>query len=387
MKRILVIALLVLVALSFSAYAGGQQESAGQGEKQASETKDVAFIGLAAHAVRNSWEDLYVKAFNWYSEDIGIRTTWTEAGYDAAAQITQARRMIDMGIDGLIISPWDMEALSTVMEYAKENGVPVICTNTTVNHSYPLMFVGYGAERGARKLGERIVDYLEDKYGEPRGTILEVSAGLGTSEDTVRGGGFHLAVDKYENIEVVTKVANASREEAKTATLNTLRGGTNIDAVFAQNGSMGLGASAGLKEYDDSNPKDVYIATVDAFPDILEEIKAGNIDVGLDQPPAFYNPIAIHYMLKYLEEGESALPDYGDTITAEDLTIRTGKKHLNVDPWAEPIWAPAEIKHMTNYSEKITEDFRWFATDAVFVTEENADSELLWGNFPLPGWK
>lgn len=354
------------------------------------------FLGLAAHSVRNSWEDLYVKAFNWYAadiskkrDDLNIKTTWTQAGYDASTQITQARRLIDMGIDGLIISPWNVEALKVVMEYAKEHGVPVITTNTAVNSSYPLMFVGYGAKRGARQLGERIVDYLKNKVepiGEVKGTVLELSSGPGTSEDVMRGGGFHEAVDQYEGIKVVTKVAHSMRSEAKSATLNVLRSGKKIDAVFAQNGSMGLGANAGFKSASGVSPKDVFIATVDAFPDIIEEIKAGNIDVGLDQPPAFYNPIAVHYMLKYLEEGEEALPDYGETITAEDLTIRTGIKHLGVDPWKEPIWAPAKIKHMTDYSEQITNDHKWFQTNAVFVTEENADSPLLWGNFPLPGW-
>ncbi|HDJ30206.1 MAG TPA: hypothetical protein ENF29_04045, partial [Candidatus Acetothermia bacterium] len=72
------------------------------------------FLGLAAHSVRNVWEDLYVKAFNWYCADLGIRSTWTEAGYDTATQITQAKRLIDMGIDGLIISPWDVKALRVV---------------------------------------------------------------------------------------------------------------------------------------------------------------------------------------------------------------------------------------------------------------------------------
>jgi ABC-type sugar transport system substrate-binding protein len=294
-----------------------------------------------------------------------------------------------MGIDGLIISPWNVEALRTVMNYAKQKDVPVITTNTIVNSSYPLMFVGYGARRGARQLGERIVEYLKTEVepeGKVEGTILELSSGPGTSEDVIRGGGFHEAVDKYENVKVVTKVAESMRNKAKTKTLNTLRGGAEIDAVFAQNGSMGLGASSAFNTYSGMSPKDVFIATVDAFPDILEEIGKGNIDVGLDQPPAFYNPIAVHYMVKYLEEGEEALPDYGETINAEDLNIRTGNQHLGVDPWSEPIWAPAKIEHMTEYSDQISNDHKWFQTNAVFVTEENYDSPLLWGNFPLPGW-
>jgi len=347
------------------------------------------FIGLSAHAVRNAWEDLYVKAFDWYAEDIGVVTTWSEAGYDASLQITQAKRLIDMGIDGLIISPWNVEGLRVAMDYAKEKGVPVITTNTAVNHSYPLMHVGYGAKRGAKELGEKIVEYLKNEVepiGEVRGTVLELSSGLGTSEEIMRGGGFHEVIDKYKGIKVITEVAHSSREQAKIKTLNILRSGVKIDAIFAQNGSMALGACSALKSYKGINPKDVYIATVDAFPDILEEIEAGYIDIALDQPPAFYNPIALHYMCEYIKKGDSALPRIGETITADQLTIGIGNKHLGVDPWKKPVWAPAEIKHMTEYSEEIENDYLWFETNAVFVTKENCKSPLLWGNFLLPGW-
>jgi len=348
--------------------------------------EDKIFLGLAAHAVRNSWEDLYVKAFNWYCEEKGITSTWTEAGYDASLQITQAKRLIDMGIDGLVISPWNVEALVTVMDYAEEKGVPVICTNTTVNSSYPLMFVGYGAKRGGTQLGEKIVEYLEDKYGEPKGTVLELSAGLGTSEDIMRGGGFHEVVDQYEGIKVITEIGAADQEQSKTRTTSVLQSGESIDAVFAQNGSMALGASSALQSYEGIDPKEVYIATVDAFPAITDEIAAGYIDIAVDQTPAFYNPIAIHYLVEYIEKGESALPKIGDKITEDDLRFSSGNKYLGIDPWAEPTWAPAEIHHMTDYSEEITEDYLWFQTNAVVVTEENCKSELLWGNFPLPGW-
>jgi len=330
-----------------------------------------------------------VKAFNWYCADNGIRSTWTEAGYDTATQITQAKRLIDMGIDGLIISPWDVKALAVVMDYAEAHNVPVICTNTVVDSGYPLMFVGYGAKQGGEQLGQKIVEYLKnnvDPVGEVQGAILELSSGPGTSEDIMRGGGFHEIVDQYPGIKVITQVAHSSREEAKTATLNVIRGGQKFDAVFAQNGSMALGADAALQDAPGITPKDVYIATVDAFPQICDEIGAGNIDIAVDQTPAFYNPIAVYYMVKYLNEGASALPTYGQTISADELPIDTGVEHMGLDPWNVPMWAPATIRHMTDYSSQITHDYLWFQTTAVTVTKDNYNSPLLWGNFPLPGW-
>ncbi len=388
---ILIISVSVIISFSLLGCTGETTETTETETQEETTTEEAIieeaaaegpiFLGLAAHGIRNAWEDLYVKGFQWYCDELGIAYTVTESGYDAAMQITQAKRIIDMGVDGLIISPWDMEALSEVMDYAEEKGVPVICTNTAVNSSYPLMFVGYGARRGGVQLAEAIVEYL----GDDEGTVLELSSGPGTSEDTIRGGGFHEVIDQYADITVITQVAESDQEKAKTLTLQVLQSGETIDAVFAQNGSMALGANSALQEFEGTDPKDVFIATVDAFPAITTEISAGNIDIAVDQTPAFYNPIAVHYMLEYLEKGESALPAVGDTITTDDLTIGSGNLYFGVDPWAEQMWAPAEIKSMTEYGG-ITEDHLWFATNAVTVTADNADSGLLWGNFPFKGW-
>ncbi len=389
MKRGLITALVLGAMLSLVVGLAGT--SYGNGTKPLMYNGHPMFLGLAAHSVRNAWEDLYVKAFNWYCADLGIRSTWTEAGYDTATQITQAKRLIDMGIDGLIISPWNVQALRVVMDYAKAHGVPVICTNTVVDSSYPLMFVGFGQKQAGEQLAQKIVDYLKNKVapiGKVQGTVLELSSGPGTSEDIMRGGGFHAVIDKYPGVKVITQVAGSDRAKAKTVTLNVLRSGTKIDAVFSQNGSMALGADEALKDFPGISPKDVFIATVDAFPEICKEIGAGNIDVAVDQTPAFYNPIAVYYMVQYLEKGPSALPKFGETITADQLQpyLDTGVKHMGIDPWKDPIWAPAHIRHMTDFSSAITHDYLWFQTSAVVVTKANYNSPLLWGNFPLPGW-
>ncbi len=128
-----------------------------------------------------------------------------------------------MGINGLVISPWNVEALTSVMYYAEEKGVPVVCTNTTVNSSYHLMFVGYSAKRGGTQLGEKIVEYLEDKYGEAKGTVLELSSGLGTSEDVIRGEGFHEVVDQYDGNKVITKIGKSDQEETIVPALSVTK--------------------------------------------------------------------------------------------------------------------------------------------------------------------
>ncbi|GAI61489.1 unnamed protein product [marine sediment metagenome] len=126
------------------------------------------------------------------------------------------------------------------------------------------------------------------------------------------------------------------------------------------------------------DPTKIFVATIDANPAVLHKIRAGEITVAVDQPCPFYNPIAVYYMAKYLEEGESALPKVGTTVTADDIDI-SGNPHLDTDIWAaKTAWSPAKI------SER--EGHLWFQTNALVITKENADAKYLWANIEVPGW-
>ncbi len=366
-------------------------------DNQPKEGETTYTIGLAAHSVRNAWEDLWVKCFLWYCSDISemndnieIKTTWTEAGYNATLQITQIKRLIDQGVDGIVTSPWDVQSLGSAMDYAKQNDVPVICTNTVVNHDYPLMFVGIGNERATNQLGVRIREYLRDNVepiGKVEGTVLSLGSEPGDVAGEARLQGIRNALADYENVTIEEVYTNNDRGQSKTKTLNKLRGGLEPDAIFGHNTPIVMGGVDGLIEhYGDEGAKDKYVTNMGPSPTTLKAIDNGYVDVAVGQVPKFYNPIAVHYMLGYLENGESALPDYGEKITTDDLKIQTGKKHLGIEPWKVQSWAPATIENVSEFSPSITKNHRWFQCSGIIVTENNVDSPLVWGNYPLPGW-
>ena len=126
------------------------------------------------------------------------------------------------------------------------------------------------------------------------------------------------------------------------------------------------------------DPTKIFVCCIDAGPEVLDKIRAGEITIAVDQPCPFYNPIAVYYMVKYLEEGESALPKVGTIVTADDIDI-SGKPHLGTDIWAaKTAWSPAEISERGGHL--------WFKTNALVITKENADAQYLWANIEVPGW-
>jgi len=118
-------------------------------------------------------------------------------------------------------------------------------------------------------------------------------------------------------------------------------------------------------------PQHIVISGIDACPQTISLMKRGLIDVLIDQPCTFYIPLALHYLEKYLKEGEKGLPEIGSMITEKELVI-DGADPYSVGPWDVQAWSPAEVD--TAYGH------RWFKTNSITVTSENCDSRWLWGN-------
>jgi len=337
-------------------------------------------FGYDIALISNTWEWLFEKCFEWYSEDNGYDWIMNEATGDPAIQLTQSKRMIQMGVNGLIITAWDANAAKPIVDWANEANIPVFTTDMDVNHPDVKMFIGFSGFLAGQKLGNILVEYLKNEVepiGKVNGRVLEMHGLLGSSSAIERSEGFRSVVDQYPDVEVVQGVGNGQEAPAKKQTEDILRRDPHIDAFYSANGAMCSGAIAAMKDLG-LDPTKIFIGTIDADPAVLDKIRAGEITIAVDQPCPFYNPIATYYMAKYLEEGESALPKVGTTVTAEDIDI-SGKPHLGIDIWAaKTAWSPALI------SER--EGHLWFQTNALVITKENVDAQYLWANIEVPGW-
>jgi ribose transport system substrate-binding protein len=347
-------------------------------EGQTQKTKpQTVFIGLDTKTVTNTWEAYFQDSFEWYSKDMGYKYIANEAGGDPAKQVTQDRQMIQRGVKGLIVSAQDKDAAVPIVKLADKSNIPVFTADADINSPHVKMYVGFSGSRAGEELGKKIVDYLKSKHnGEVKGTVLEMMGPLGGASAQDRSNGFHNIIDQYKDVTVLQAEGQFQEAPGKTAAENVLRSNPNIDAIYSANGPMAVGAVEAMKDLGMDTSK-VYTVTIDAVPGVIKMIKAGQIDAALDQPAGFYVPIAEYYLVKYLKEGDKALPKEGETVT--DLNLNTNVKHVGIYPWADnSAWAPAKISKEYGHL--------WFQTGAVMVTKNNADAPYLWANVKIPGY-
>ena len=131
--------------------------------------------------------------------------------------------------------------------------------------------------------GQMAGDFILEKLGK-KGKVVELEGIPGSSAARERGEGFHKAIDAVADIEVVAKqAADFDRAKGLTVMENILQGNKDIQAVFAHNDEMALGA---LQALEAAGMKDVIVVGFDATDDAVKAVNDGKMAATVAQKPA-----------------------------------------------------------------------------------------------------
>ena len=135
--------------------------------------------------------------------------------------------------------------------------------------------------------------------------IVELEGIPGTTAARDRGKGFNNVAN--ENLEVVARqAADFDRTKGLTVMENILQAESEIDAVFAHNDEMALGA---LKAIEGSG-KDILVVGFDATDDAVASVKDGKLGATVAQQPSMIGASGVEAALKIMngEETEEFIP-------------------------------------------------------------------------------
>ena len=167
-----------------------------------------------------------------------MRVIYADAADSTSRQIDDVHRLMDYGIDLLIISPTDSHELTPVVRevYSK---IPVIVLDRAVEGYDYSLFIGPDNERLGREAGNVISELLKNRAG----TVLEIQGRLGSPPTLARSQGLREVLAKHPTIKIVdTIVADWLRDTAEDKVNEHIRVIPEIDVIFAQNDAMAFGA-------------------------------------------------------------------------------------------------------------------------------------------------
>ncbi|MBV8588317.1 MAG: substrate-binding domain-containing protein, partial [Verrucomicrobia bacterium] len=214
-------------------------------------------------------------------------------------------------VDGIVISPNDVDALAPALQEAIDAKIPVVTFDRRVN-KVPGILTHVGADNV--KGGEAQGQLIEKLF--PNGaTVMNLQGQSGASPAIDRNKGLHnvldQAKDKYKI--VFEDTAAFARDKGLSVTESALAGMPKPpDVISCANDDMALGALEALKARNLVGK--VKLIGFDALPEALGQIKAGNMTATIEQLPGGQVSGAMEALIGYLRDGKKP---------AEQVTLLT----------------------------------------------------------------
>jgi inositol transport system substrate-binding protein len=219
-------------------------------------------------------------------------------------QTADVETAITQGVDGIVISPREVDAMAPALQQVVDAGIPVVTIDRRVeNVPGILAHVGADNVKGGEAQGHLIMELFPDGA-----TIINLQGTPGASPAIDRNQGMHnvldAAGDKYQF--VFEQTANFLRAEGLSVTESALAGMDGPpDVIVAGNDDMALGAIEALKgrEYND-----VVVIGFDALPEALVAVRDGSLTATIEQFPGGQSRGAVQALVKFLREGKKPEP-------------------------------------------------------------------------------
>lgn len=208
----------------------------------------------------------------------GMNVTVTDGQNDAATQSGQIDEMVAQGIDVLIISPRDSDALVGAVDRATAAGVKVIAADRAVNTDVNSYIGSDNVEAGVVS-GENIAAVLGDG-----GQLVELAGSLGAAPTIARGDGLRTGLEGSGVDIVDSQTADYDQAKGLTVMQDLLQKypSGSIDGVYTHNDQMAFGAMQAIKEA--GRESEIQVFSIDGEDKALEYIQAGEMQSTVGYP-------------------------------------------------------------------------------------------------------
>ncbi|MFE9575764.1 sugar ABC transporter substrate-binding protein [Nocardia sp. NPDC006044] len=203
-------------------------------------------------------------------KDLGVRVEYNSAG-DPGQQAKLIDNAVAQGVDGLVVSMANPDALLPSIQKAITAGIPVVTINSGEGESVKygaIGHVGQSESLAGQAAGKRLADAKKTKLL----CVIHEAGNIGANQrcegaTKAFGNGTTLQVDINNPTDAQSRIKGA------------LEADKSIDAVLTLNSQVAARAVDGVKEAQSA----ATVATFDLNTDVVEAIRAGKLLFAVDQ--------------------------------------------------------------------------------------------------------
>lgn len=265
----------LLVAVSSAASAAGEK------------------IGLVVSTQNNPFFVTLKEGAVQKANELGYELIVLDSQNDPSKELGNVEDLLVKGVDVLLINPTDSDAVASSVRAANRSKIPVVTLDRAANGGKVVSHVASDNVLGGEVAGNYIVEKLGGK-----GKVVELEGIPGTTAARDRGEGFNKAIAGKLEV-VANQSADFDRTKGLTVMENILQAQPEINAVFAHNDEMALGA---LKAIEASGRKNIVVVGFDATDDAVAAVKDGKLSATVAQKPAEIGAIGVEVADKIIKK-------------------------------------------------------------------------------------
>lgn len=233
----------------------------------------------------------------------------TNANFDNTRQLEQWQSLLLSRPSAIISDPIDSQAIVSAIRRYNQQNIPVGIIDTPADGGDVAITVSFDNFEGGVMAANEIVERLVQKYGSPRGTVLNCYGALASVAWRLRKEGMDSVFAQYPDITYLARPTEGQLEQMLSVTLSTLSEYPDLDAVHAPSDSPSRGIATALQQRGRWNrvgeDGHVIFVNIDGEPVALNWIREGYMDACVSQDPIAYGEIAVEMIVKHSLNGEA----------------------------------------------------------------------------------
>jgi ribose transport system substrate-binding protein len=253
---------------SGTSHTAGNAKAAGTGTaavRSGAKTIGVSIQDLEAQFYQQMEAGMQAEA-----KKYGYKTIFVDANRDNARQQSQVEDFISRGVNAVVLTPYDSQAIGSAIVEANKANIPVFTADiaSTSKLGHVIAHVASNNIQGGEQAGMLMCKAV-GKSGEV--AILDEPE-VTSVQDRVKG--FRMALAQHcPNVKVVADVdAGGTRDQANADMSDILQGHPHLSGVFGINDDSALGAVTAVRA---ANAHGIAIVGYDATPEARSAIANG----------------------------------------------------------------------------------------------------------------
>jgi len=287
MRREILIVAAVTGALFLASCKRESSESTGSSGAKESAKKSIT-VGFSQIGAESAWRTAETASIRYEAAKRGVNLKFSDAQQKQENQIKALGTFIAQRVDAIILAPMVEDGWEPILKQARAAIIPVILVDRGVNVSddslYTTLIASDFVAEG-RMAGEWLAKRLS-----ARGDIVEIQGTTGAAPAIDRKKGFEDALKNYPDMKIIRSQSGdfnrAGGKQVMEAFLKAAQGSnTKIDAVYAHNDDMALGAIQAIEEAGLKPGSDIVVVSIDGVKGALEAMVAGKLNCSVECNP------------------------------------------------------------------------------------------------------